>query len=83
MLITIFASYKSLNHPKSNKIYFIVEKINIPNATKEELIKLKGIGEKKAEKIIVYRSKYNLKKEDLINIIGKKTFDNISSSIIF
>lgn len=83
MLITIFAYYKSFNQPKSSKIYFIVEKINISNATKEELLKLKGIGEKKAEKIIVYRSKHNLKKENLINIIGKKTFDNISSSIIF
>lgn len=79
----MFASYKSLNQPKSSKNYFIVEKINISNATKEELLRLKGIGEKKAEKIIVYRSKYNLKKEDLINIIGKKTFDNISSSLIF
>jgi len=84
LLITIYVFYECYPEPKKNIIEFNREKINIHLASKEELVKLKGIGEKKAEKIIDYKNKNSLiKKEDLISIIGKKTFDNISSLIVF
>lgn len=52
--------------------------VNINTATKDELMRLNGVGEKKAETIIEYREENGLfnKKEDLMNIpgIGQKTF---------
>lgn len=83
LVITVIVFYFSYDSPEIKEMQFPKKKINIFNATKDELITLKGMGDKKAEKIINYRNKHNLKKEDLINIIGKKTFDNISSLIIF
>lgn len=59
--------------------------VNINTATKEELMRLNGVGEKKAETIIEYREENGLfnKKEDLMNIpgIGQKTFENLQEHI--
>ena len=58
--------------------------ININTADKDLLMKLNGIGEKRANDIIEYRSKHPFKKiEDIMNIkgIGKKTFENIKNLI--
>lgn len=48
------------------------QKININQADKTELMKLKGIGESKAEAIIDYRNKYGYftKLEDLLKVKG-------------
>lgn len=58
--------------------------ININSATKEELMKITGIGETKAEKIIEYREKNKFNSiEDIIKVkgIGKKTFEKIKKEI--
>lgn len=58
--------------------------ININTADKELLIKLDGIGEKRADDIIEYRTSRPFKKiEDIMNIngIGKKTFEKIKDQI--
>jgi len=63
----------------------INEKININIATLEELIKLKGLGESKAKKVIEYRNNNgNFETiEDLLKVdgIGTKTFENIKDYI--
>ena len=47
------------------------ELININTANKEELMKISGIGESKANAIIEYRSKQSFNKiEDIINVTG-------------
>ena len=55
------------------------QKININTAPAEELLQLKGIGEKKAALIIEYREKQGSFKlpEDLMKVpgIGTKTFE--------
>ncbi len=53
-------------------------KININTAFKKELVTLKGVGAKKADRIIEYRKANPFKKvEDLMNVkgIGRKLFD--------
>lgn len=58
--------------------------ININTADKNELMKITGIGEIKAEKIIEYREKNKFQKiEDIIKVngIGKKTFEKIKNEI--
>lgn len=59
-------------------------KISINNATKEELTKLNGIGEKIAEKIIEYRKENKFKTiEDIKNVsgIGESLYEKIKDSI--
>lgn len=59
-------------------------KISINNATKEELTKLNGIGEKTAEKIIEYRKGNKFKTiEDIKNVsgIGESLYEKIKDSI--
>ena len=54
------------------------EKININTASKEQLMILKKVGEKIADRIIEYRNAHPFKKiEDLMNVkgIGQKVFD--------
>lgn len=60
-------------------------KININEASKEELTALKGIGEKIAEKIISYRNEHGkfIKIEDITNVsgIGASIFEKIKEDI--
>ncbi len=55
------------------------QKININTATGEELCKLKGVGEKIADRIVKYREENGpfKKSEDIQNVkgIGQKTWD--------
>lgn len=56
-----------------------VAKVNINQASVEELAQLKGIGLKYAERIVEYREKHGAfeKAEDIMNVsgIGPKTFE--------
>ncbi|NEW59936.1 helix-hairpin-helix domain-containing protein [Sulfurovum sp. bin170] len=52
-------------------VSFLFSAINLQTASKDELICIKGIGDKKAEAIIKYRKSNKLKSaDDLINIKG-------------
>lgn len=58
--------------------------ININTAGIEELVKLKGVGEKTAEKIIEYREQTPFETiEDIMNVngIGEKKFEDIKEMI--
>lgn len=58
--------------------------ININTADAAELMKLKGVGEKTAEKIIEYRAQTPFEKpEDIMNVkgIGEKKFEDIKDYI--
>jgi competence protein ComEA len=61
--------------------------ININKASKLELMKLPGVGEVTAERIITYRENVKLFKtyNDLLNVkgVGKKKLDQIKPYIIF
>ena len=63
-----------------------LNKININTATVDQLVSLKGIGEKYAAKIIEYRDKYGLFKtpEDIMNVpgIGPKIFEQNKDRIV-
>lgn len=60
-------------------------KININTADKEELTKIAGVGDKKAEDIIRYREENGSfkKVEELMNVsgIGQKTFERIENMV--
>ena len=59
-------------------------KININNASKEQLMTLKGVGEKIADRIIEYRKAHPFKTiEDLMNVkgIGQKKFEKLKDFI--
>ncbi|HIC91599.1 MAG TPA: helix-hairpin-helix domain-containing protein [Syntrophaceae bacterium] len=62
------------------------KKVNINTATAEELMTLKGIGEKKAHAIIEYREAHGPFEsiDDLKNVkgIGDKIFESIKSEIM-
>lgn len=63
---------------------FAYAAINLNTATKKELVSLEGIGDKKADEIIKYRTKTPFKKiEDIKNIkgIGDKLFEKIKDKI--
>ena len=52
-------------------VSFMFAALNLQTATKEELMAIKGIGEKKADQIIEYRKKNKINSaEDLRNIKG-------------
>lgn len=58
--------------------------VNINTASAEELMKLKGVGEKTAQKIIEYREQCPFETvEDIINVngIGEKKFEDIKDMI--
>lgn len=58
--------------------------VSIQNGSKEDLMRLPGIGEKTADKIIEYRSRHPFTKiEDLTEVpgIGEKTFESLKSNI--
>jgi len=62
-----------------------VNKVNINKATVEELVQIKGIGQKYAERIIDFRAKNGpfKKIEDIMNVkgIGPKKFETIKDLI--
>jgi competence protein ComEA len=62
-----------------------VEKVNINKATIEELVQIKGIGQKYAERIVDFRDKNGpfKKIEDIMNVkgIGPKKFELIKDLI--
>jgi len=63
---------------------FLFSAINIQKASKDELMCIKGIGEKKAQAIIEYRKKNKIKSaDDLLNIkgFGKKLIENIKKDV--
>lgn len=70
--------------PQSSKKELPSNKIDLNNASKVELMKLPGIGEKTALKIIEYRNNKKFQKiEDIKNIkgIGEKKFDKMKQLI--
>ncbi|MCF6265368.1 MAG: helix-hairpin-helix domain-containing protein [Desulfuromusa sp.] len=63
---------------------FAAGKININTATAAQLVELKGIGSKTAEKIVEYRKKHKFSSVDeLANVkgIGDKTLSKIRNQI--
>ncbi|MFA7327665.1 MAG: helix-hairpin-helix domain-containing protein [Candidatus Kapaibacterium sp.] len=75
---------KKSKFPEKKKEEKIVGKININTASKVQLMKLKGIGEKTAEKIIDYRSKTPFNSiEDIQKVkgIGPKKFESMKEHI--
>ena len=62
-----------------------VNKVNINKATVPDLVKIKGIGQKYAERIVAYRDKNGPFKtiEDITNVkgIGPKKFEAIKNLI--
>ncbi len=65
-------------------VSFLFSAINVQTASKEELMCIKGIGEKKAEAVLKYRKSHKLKSmDDLIEIkgFGKALINNLKKDI--
>ena len=65
-------------------VSFLFSAINVQSASKDELMCIKGIGDKKADAIIKYRKTNKLKSaEDLINIkgLGKVLVQNVKNEV--
>lgn len=63
---------------------FAASKVNLNTATVEQLVELKGIGEKTAEKIVAYRKITKFKSiDELMNVkgIGEKGLAKIRNQI--
>jgi competence protein ComEA len=63
---------------------FALEQVNLNTATIEQLVQLKGIGEKTAQKIIEYRNLHQfVTVDDLTNVkgIGDKTLENLRDQL--
>lgn len=82
---TIVAKEFNFTPKKQNKELLLSDKkININSATKIQLMKLPGIGEKTAIKIIEYREQKKFQKiEDIMNVkgIGIKKFEKLKDYI--
>jgi len=73
-------SADSLNFQQDHQLQY-----DLQNTTKEELITIPGIGEKKAEDILQYKEENGFqKKSDLMNVkgIGQKTYEKIEKYFI-
>ena len=63
---------------------FALEKINLNTATIEQLMELRGVGEKTAAKIVEYRNKKQFNSvEELANVkgVGEKTLAKIRDQL--
>lgn len=73
-------SADSLNFQQDHQLQY-----DLQNITKEELITIPGIGEKKAEDILQYKEENGFqKKDELMNVkdIGQKTYEKIEKYFI-
>ena len=65
-------------------VSFLLATINLNTANKDELMRIKGIGNKKAEQILMYRKTNSLNSPmDLKNIkgFGKKIISNVKNDV--
>lgn len=68
----------------SSQFVFAVDKLNLNTATIEQLVELKGIGQKTAEKIIEYRQKQAFSSVDelvMVKGVGEKTLAGIRDQL--
>jgi len=65
-------------------VSFLLASVNLNTANKNELMSIKGIGNKKAEQILMYRKTHSLNSAmDLKNIkgFGKKIISNVKNDV--